>query len=304
MQCTSPWYTSKTHILVPCGKCIGCRIARAREWAVRLTHESQYFKDKSFLTLTYNDDNLPDDLALRIDDHQRFMKRVRKRNGKKKLKYFMCGEYGDGAGTRPYNPHYHYIVLGENFGLEDPKEKLFLHNKDGLPVFTTKALLDLWPFGFATVGSVTRESIMYVARYVLKKLDGDTMEGPHLLQPVFQRCSKGLGFAWMFDRAEFLHRHEEISFDGHKVGIPRYYKKRLGKERSDARFAKDIVIPQIKRTRERFGYAMESDVASMRRLELEDEMRARLVQRAKNDEAKQADRRSHQQSSSSKSGTH
>ena len=40
---------------VPCGQCIGCRLERSRQWAMRCVHEAQLHRDNSFITLTYDD---------------------------------------------------------------------------------------------------------------------------------------------------------------------------------------------------------------------------------------------------------
>ena len=71
-------------IEVPCGHCVACRIARSREWAVRLLHESEFWDDFCFVTLTYDDEHLvspslvPRDLTL-------FFKRLRKDLGERKI---------------------------------------------------------------------------------------------------------------------------------------------------------------------------------------------------------------------------
>ena len=39
---------------LPCGRCIGCRLERARQWAVRIMHESKMHDTNCFLTLTYS----------------------------------------------------------------------------------------------------------------------------------------------------------------------------------------------------------------------------------------------------------
>ena len=44
---------------VRCGHCINCKIHRAREWCIRLEAESHYWRNICFVTLTYDDDNLP-----------------------------------------------------------------------------------------------------------------------------------------------------------------------------------------------------------------------------------------------------
>jgi len=66
-------------------------------------HEAKYHEQKAFLTLTYDDLHLPDNGSLDKTHYQKFMKRLRKElnpsgtkpEDYKKLRYFMCGEYGD-----------------------------------------------------------------------------------------------------------------------------------------------------------------------------------------------------------------
>ena len=46
-------------VKIPCGKCLGCRLERARQWAIRCMHEASMYELNSFVTLTYNDKFLP-----------------------------------------------------------------------------------------------------------------------------------------------------------------------------------------------------------------------------------------------------
>ena len=62
----------RTVLLVPCGKCLACRIARRQEWSMRCLHELSSFDDAVFVTLTYDDDHLPPNGTLVVDDLQSF----------------------------------------------------------------------------------------------------------------------------------------------------------------------------------------------------------------------------------------
>lgn len=62
---------------LPCGQCIGCRLERSRQWAMRCVHESKTHNENSFITLTYSDENLPDRKRLKYEDFQLFMKKLR-----------------------------------------------------------------------------------------------------------------------------------------------------------------------------------------------------------------------------------
>lgn len=64
---------------LPCGRCIGCRLERSRQWATRLMHEAQMHPSASFVTLTYDDPHLPRGASLQLDHLQKFLKRLRRR---------------------------------------------------------------------------------------------------------------------------------------------------------------------------------------------------------------------------------
>lgn len=108
--------------------------------------------DALFVTLTYDDDHLVfnENMLGQLCKHdlQLFFKRLRKSIGK--FRYYACGEYGE----RTLRPHYHAILFGVS------------------PLFTEK-ITEAWDHGFCQFGSVTRESIQYVAGYVTKKFGHD-----------------------------------------------------------------------------------------------------------------------------------
>ena len=90
--------------LVPCGQCIGCRLKRSRDWAIRCVHEASLYKHNCFITLTFDDLHLPANRSISKRDLQLFMKRLRKRfkgfesvmddNGNiyYPIRFFGCGE--------------------------------------------------------------------------------------------------------------------------------------------------------------------------------------------------------------------
>lgn len=41
-------------VTIPCGQCIGCRLERSRQWAVRCVHEASLHTSNCFLTLTFS----------------------------------------------------------------------------------------------------------------------------------------------------------------------------------------------------------------------------------------------------------
>lgn len=67
------------HLEVPCGQCSGCRRRRSLEWAMRCMHEAQTHRYNTYLTLTYDEKNVPQDYSLRHRDYVLFMKALRNR---------------------------------------------------------------------------------------------------------------------------------------------------------------------------------------------------------------------------------
>lgn len=155
-----------TEMVIPCGQCAGCRLERARQWAVRCLHEASLHEQNCFLTLTYDDEHLPSDGSLNKRDFTLFFKRLRKKYGNG-IRYFQCGEYGEIFSR----PHHHCIVFGFDF---DDKQ-VFRRISSGT-LYTSDSLSCLWDKGFSTIGSVTFDSVCYVARYIMKKITGSRAE--------------------------------------------------------------------------------------------------------------------------------
>lgn len=99
----------------PCGQCRECRHARRSAWAIRCFYESLDYPGKAlFITLTYQPKHLPGPPgpygagSLSRRDFTLFLKRLRKLCKKLGVRYFACGEYGDGR----HRPHYHICLFG------------------------------------------------------------------------------------------------------------------------------------------------------------------------------------------------
>lgn len=150
--------------MIPCGKCKGCRIDQANDFATRAALESKLYKQNCFLTITYDNKHLPKNRSLCKKDLQDFWKKLRKKGYK--IRYMACGEYG----PRTLRPHYHAIVF--NYWPTDAK----LHSRNILkePLFTSKELNKIWGKGYIIVGKATYETAAYVARYTFKKSFGIT----------------------------------------------------------------------------------------------------------------------------------
>lgn len=118
MKCISPLsirdpkgLTPSGFITVPCGKCASCLINRRNEWIVRLTEEARHCPASFFLTLTYNDDNIPLTESglptVRRADVLLFIRRIRRRLGSRSLRYYLVSEYG----PKTFRPHYHGLFF-------------------------------------------------------------------------------------------------------------------------------------------------------------------------------------------------
>lgn len=153
-------------IMIPCGKCKECRLRYAKRWSDRCMLELQLHKSSYFLTLTYDDANLPVNdkgyPTLKYEDFQLFMKRLRDAVPNK-IRFYMCGEYG----SHTKRSHYHAII----YGLELNDLVLYGRSELGDELFTSDFISDKWKCGQVLIGSVTPESCAYVARYVDKKQD-------------------------------------------------------------------------------------------------------------------------------------
>lgn len=116
-------------IVIPCGQCIGCRLQRAKDWAVRVYHEALGHKDNCLITLTYNDGDLQGRKSLDMREFQLFMKRLRKKYGK--VRFLHCGEYGELCGTCGLNRRKCRAIGTHPFRVDDwtpPSPRVFIWN--------------------------------------------------------------------------------------------------------------------------------------------------------------------------------
>lgn len=179
-------------IQIPCGRCLGCRLDHANDWATRCWCELQEWGQGCFVTLTYNSArrnkkrtggdkyewNLPmtskGEMTLYKKDTINFMKRLRKKHhglkwwtnpvtGKTEapIRFFSCGEMGPTKGR----PHYHFCLFNYI-----PNDLVFDRiNQHGQRLYKSKSLSKIWGHGFVIIGELNYQSACYVARYVQKK---------------------------------------------------------------------------------------------------------------------------------------
>jgi len=185
---------------VPCGRCIGCRLGKSREWAVRCMHEASLYWDNCWLTLTLNDAYLnsrPNPYSIQRGEGSEitnFLKRLRKQYGEG-IRYYYCGEYGETCFYCNLNekncqckvylpwrgrPHYHMCIFNHDFD-----DKTLFKQINGLMHYNSPSLDALWSdpatglnMGYSTISDLTVDSAGYTARYCLKKITGEQANQP------------------------------------------------------------------------------------------------------------------------------
>jgi len=224
-------------VKVPCGRCRGCRLDRARDWALRCVHEAKMHEENSFVTLTYRPEDLPAGGSLVKADMQGFMKRLRKSIEPKVIRFYGCGEYG----SKLSRPHYHILVFGYDF----PDKEIYRDNGE-IKIYTSRQLEKLWTnpktgksLGFHTIGELTFDSAAYVARYITKKITGehavhhynsiDYTTGEVLAErlPEYTTMSRrpGIGKKWLEKYTSDVYNFDHIILKGKELKPPKYYDK-------------------------------------------------------------------------------
>lgn len=213
-------------ILIPCGHCIGCRLDYSRQWAERCIHEASEHKYNYFLSLTYDEDNLPIGRkgvpTLIKDEISDFMKRLRTTFHRKfkidGIRFFGCGEYGDLS----KRPHYHIILF--NCEIPDLQERhpimvdgklkwIYQYDDSGEKLLFSPTIYECWKKrGTAQIGQVTFESCAYVSRYIVKKQLGATghQYADCGIEPPFVRMSlkPGIGYDWYEEHFDQIYLYD------------------------------------------------------------------------------------------------
>lgn len=241
---------------IPCGQCILCRLEHARQWAVRITHEATKHEANSFVTLTYDDNNIPKHGSLEYAHLQKFWKRLRKTLGK--IRYYAVGEYGDTT----LRPHYHACIFGHAF----TEQRTILRQQPTL-LWTNPMLENAWGMGHVSVGALTFESAQYTASYVTKKLnnkkkyvrvDEETGELIALVQPrAFMSLKPAIGRTWLDTYGNQVYAHDQVVINGRAQKPPKYYDRWL-EQRSE------IALDLIKEQRQKKGTKLTREEAHAR----------------------------------------
>lgn len=243
------------HEIIPCGKCIGCRLENSRQWANRGFLEGQLWENNWFVTLTYDDENIPkleyietskgytfteDENwggTLEPKDIHTFMNTLRqimkREYGETGIRYMLCGEYG---GTTE-RPHYHIIFFNLNLPLETFFEPRVINKEI---YFRNKVIERAWDKGISNISEASWNNIAYTARYITKKINGLESEEIYASkgqdQKEFFRASNrpGIGFGYYEKYKHKIYEKDQILIKN-KAGIvpskpPKYFDKLYEKE--------------------------------------------------------------------------
>jgi len=232
----------------PCGMCKGCRIDASKNWAVRCYHEAMLHEENCFITLTYNDENLPEKKSVSKKEMSKFMKKLRKEIYPQKVRFFGAGEYGE-----TNRPHYHLLLFGYNFDdryiFRTAQRSIFTRNgidkhrktKGNSDLYRSETLEKIWNKGFSTIGEANYESAAYVARYVCKKiiqtpqskkLEGDKIKehyGDRETEFALMSRMPGIGKEWLERYLRDVYPKDFVTIKGRKYRPPRYYDEYLKK---------------------------------------------------------------------------
>lgn len=266
-------YGTTQEITVKCGQCIGCKLENSRVWAMRAVHETKLYKRNCFITLTYNEENLPHRNQLNYEDFQVFMKKVRKKYGDN-IRFYMAGEYG----TLNGRPHYHAILFNHDW---DDKQ-YFKQTTSGEKIYTSRNLEACWPHGHVSTGEATFESAAYIARYCVQKITGEEADehykrydhlGEYQLTPEFNQMSRkpGIGADWLRFYKEDVFKHDIVIINGKETNVPKFYDKLLKKQNPER-------LQDLKDAREWNGYQQRADNTPERLLVKEMVTKAKIQQ--------------------------
>ena len=229
-------------------------------WTSRQVLESFCHKASSFVTLTYNQENLPKDGCVKPEDVKDWLKRLRyhlDENNRPKIRFYLVGEYGDDS----LRPHYHASV----FGL-DPLDGEFVE-RAWINTDSGKSL------GFVDVKEFNRETAQYVAGYVVKGWAREEhRDRPDGLAPEFGRMSNrpGIGADAMSVLADsflpFMECLEDVPhvvrFNGKLWPIGRYLRDKLRK-------VVDMSDEEIAEIKQKFITAKTEEVCALLRNAIE-----------------------------------
>lgn len=216
------------YVEIPCGQCIECRQAKAREWTIRLNEELHEWKYKYMITLTFE----PKELAKILKERKieecnaavgyavRHSLEYWRKDHKKSLRHWYISEMGHDNSERI---HAHGIIFC-NEPLEYEKIE---RSGDGW-----RGRWKYWKYGMVHVGDYcTERTVNYIVKYVTK-IDNDHKG---FIGQIF--ASPGIGKRFLEHQYSQTYKYRPGDTKGYytlnngaKVKLPVYYKNKLHNE--------------------------------------------------------------------------
>ncbi|AXL15418.1 replication initiator protein [Microviridae sp.] len=245
------------YLELACGRCGACRSNRARSWAIRCYHELQTntrtvngckIPVGVFVTLTYDDEHLPKNGSLNVEDWQRFAKRVRNHLGP--FRFLQCGEYGSLG-----RPHHHACLFGVDFSAD----RQTLETNGDQVTWKSDQLHNLWGKGFTMMAPLNFATASYTAGYVVKKAKtaeweeqtsyiGDNLE---VITPkqefITMSRNPGLGRDWFEKYWRDVYPLDQVRIGGKEYSPPKYYDNLLFE--MDPALHKEVIDKRIQHNR-------------------------------------------------------
>lgn len=250
MKCPNPIYIRATETsgsrTVPCGKCAACRKRIAGQWVTRLEVEFKHASSCYFVTLTYNEQNVPytksGQQTLKKSDLQEFLNLLKQYAP---YRHFSIGEYGD-KGARP---HYHLILFNFNPIVNPATGNIVYHRSWGRitsdmlmsNVDIEAVIFKAWKKGIVQIEPLDGGAINYVANYTV---DYSVRSETEDQQKIFALMTRKPPIGYQYYSDSQIHRYHnmsdfrEKSFYQTNYGrtvLPRLYKDKLySKPRKEA----------------------------------------------------------------------
>lgn len=207
-------FIPSSHIVFDCGKCLHCRKKKAYELACKCVLHSSLYEQNCFLTLTYDEKRKGYHNEMDYTDIQKFKKRLRvhaNRIDNRRLEVFNVHEYGK-LGKK----HWHLIVF--NYRPLDCEMHTMRNN---IPLYTSRTMEKLWPYGFSTIGDVSEASAMYTAQYMEK----DFKHHNHGTKRKSHSKHSGIGRPYFEKHYAQILSLGFIPINGRKLPVPRSFQR-------------------------------------------------------------------------------
>lgn len=259
MQCCNPITIGKEKgkgIHVPCGTCLPCLRNKRRDWYFRIEQEQKDSTNSYFITLTYEDENIPirnsfpsllkSDVQYFINKLRKYQERYWEKETEKanaytkeyvktryKIRYFAVGEYG----KRGDRPHYHIILFN-------------------VATKIMETINHIWDKGFVHIGEVNTKSIKYATKYIIGKegpgeedAKHEPQRGPGIEKPFSLMSTRpGIGECYLtpeiidYHRKKYQKEKGEIPLvktnEGYFMKMPAYYKNKIFDSDAERHFRK------------------------------------------------------------------